>query len=93
MSQPANDDFSNISCDEESKHEVASGPLVPAPNQLQQEMELYLEYIVNEVWKVIQMVTLRMNFMERMDCSSTFTSKLLQRFQAVEKEKEGKEYL
>ncbi|GKB84962.1 hypothetical protein Tco_0957234 [Tanacetum coccineum] len=45
MSQPANDDFSqHLSDDEASYHEDASD----------NEMEHYLEYIDNDVWKVIQ---------------------------------------
>ncbi|GJS05844.1 hypothetical protein Tco_0322352 [Tanacetum coccineum] len=44
MSNPANDDFSqHLSDGEESNHEVQSNT-----------MEHYLEYIDNEVWKVIQ---------------------------------------
>ncbi|GJZ07171.1 hypothetical protein Tco_0540964 [Tanacetum coccineum] len=58
MSQPANDKFSqHLSDDEESNHEDASETGV-APKQQQQqqamEMEHYLEYINNDVWKVIQ---------------------------------------
>ncbi|GJW46441.1 hypothetical protein Tco_0078087 [Tanacetum coccineum] len=45
MSQPANDDYSqHLSDDEASYHEDASD----------NEMEHYLEYIDNDVWKVIQ---------------------------------------
>ncbi|GKD21986.1 hypothetical protein Tco_1223689 [Tanacetum coccineum] len=56
MSQPANDEFSqHVSDDEESNHEDASDTGA-APKQQQQamEMEHYLEYIDNDVWKVIQ---------------------------------------
>ncbi|GKD60358.1 hypothetical protein Tco_1297867 [Tanacetum coccineum] len=56
MSQPANDEFSqHLSDDEESNHEDASDTGV-APKQKQQamEMEHYLEYIDNDVWKAIQ---------------------------------------
>ncbi|GJU88714.1 hypothetical protein Tco_1301137 [Tanacetum coccineum] len=53
MSQPANDDFSqHLSDDEESNHEDTSDT-GNAPKQ-QQQMEHYLKYIDNEVWKVIQ---------------------------------------
>ncbi|GJU19769.1 hypothetical protein Tco_1153111 [Tanacetum coccineum] len=46
MSQPANDEFSqHLSDDEESNHEDAL--------DIAMEMEHYLEYIDNEVWKVI----------------------------------------
>ncbi|GKA93888.1 putative ribonuclease H-like domain-containing protein [Tanacetum coccineum] len=49
MSQPANDDFSqHLSDDEASYHEDASD------NGTAMEMEHYLEYIDNDVWKVIQ---------------------------------------
>ncbi|GJR02351.1 hypothetical protein Tco_0525335, partial [Tanacetum coccineum] len=45
MSQPANDDYSqHLSDDEASYHEDASDS----------EMEHYLEYIDNDIWKVIQ---------------------------------------
>ncbi|GJU23816.1 ribonuclease H-like domain-containing protein [Tanacetum coccineum] len=51
MSQPANDEFSqHLSDDEASNHEDASDTGA-APKQQQQH---YLEYIDNEVWKVIQ---------------------------------------
>ncbi|GKG00687.1 hypothetical protein Tco_0302377, partial [Tanacetum coccineum] len=79
MSQPANDEFSQLSDDEASNHEDASNTGA-APKQKQQvipqttaisniklpilkknefdiwamEMEHYLEYIDNDVWKVIQ---------------------------------------
>ncbi|GKG12705.1 hypothetical protein Tco_0346942, partial [Tanacetum coccineum] len=50
MSQPANDEFSqHLSDDEESNHEDSSDTGA-APKQ-QQQMEHYLEYIDNEVWK------------------------------------------
>ncbi|GJZ93874.1 hypothetical protein Tco_0666077 [Tanacetum coccineum] len=55
MSQPANDEVSQyLSDDEASNHEDASDTSV-APKQQQQamEMEHYLEYIDNDVWKVI----------------------------------------
>ncbi|GJZ94722.1 ribonuclease H-like domain-containing protein [Tanacetum coccineum] len=53
MSQPANDEFSqHLSDDEASNHEDASDTGA-APKQ-QQQMGAYLEYIDNEVWKVIQ---------------------------------------
>ncbi|GJS90724.1 putative ribonuclease H-like domain-containing protein [Tanacetum coccineum] len=55
MSQPANDEFSqHLSDDEASNHEDASDTSV-APKQ-QQQMEHYLEYIDNDVWKKIQVV-------------------------------------
>ncbi|GJY90682.1 hypothetical protein Tco_0505878 [Tanacetum coccineum] len=47
ISQPANDDYSqHLSDDEASYHEDASDNVF--------EMEHYLEYIDNDVWKVIQ---------------------------------------
>ncbi|GJV71213.1 ribonuclease H-like domain-containing protein [Tanacetum coccineum] len=50
----ANDEFSqHLSDDEASNHEDASDTGA-APKQQQQEMEHYLEYIDNDVWKVIQ---------------------------------------
>ncbi|GJW61160.1 putative ribonuclease H-like domain-containing protein [Tanacetum coccineum] len=51
MSQPANDDFSqHLSDDEASYHEDASENV----DIWAMEMEHYLEYIDNDVWKVIQ---------------------------------------
>ncbi|GJX76772.1 hypothetical protein Tco_0323583 [Tanacetum coccineum] len=51
MSQPANDEFSqHLSDDEASNHEDTSDTGA-APKQQQQH---YLEYIDNDVWKVIQ---------------------------------------
>ncbi|GJT93588.1 ribonuclease H-like domain-containing protein, partial [Tanacetum coccineum] len=54
MSQPANDDFSqHLSDDEASYHEDASDNEEEYRNRAM-EMEHYLEYIDNDVWKVIQ---------------------------------------
>ncbi|GKD07334.1 hypothetical protein Tco_1187019, partial [Tanacetum coccineum] len=53
MSNPANDDFSqHLSDGEESNHEDASD--TEEYDIWAMEMEHYLEYIDNEVWKVIQ---------------------------------------
>ncbi|GJR02539.1 ribonuclease H-like domain-containing protein [Tanacetum coccineum] len=58
MCQPTNDDYSqHLSDDEASYHEDASdsGTATNKPKQQQaMEMEHYLEYIDNDVWKVIQ---------------------------------------
>ncbi|GJV64669.1 putative ribonuclease H-like domain-containing protein [Tanacetum coccineum] len=54
MSQPANDDFSqHLSDDEASYHEDAS-EMKEEYDIWAMEMEHYLEYINNDVWKVIQ---------------------------------------
>ncbi|GKC02329.1 hypothetical protein Tco_0993939 [Tanacetum coccineum] len=56
MSQPANDDFSqHLSDDEASFHEDASENGTKEEYDIwAMEMEHYLEYIDNDVWKVIQ---------------------------------------
>ncbi|GKB13567.1 hypothetical protein Tco_0847490 [Tanacetum coccineum] len=54
MSQPANDEFSQHLSDEESNHEDASDTGKEEYDIWAMEMEHYLEYIDNEVWKVIQ---------------------------------------
>ncbi|GKA45583.1 hypothetical protein Tco_0738379 [Tanacetum coccineum] len=58
MSQPANDEFSqHLNDDEESNHEDASDTgNTPKQQQQAMEMEHYLEYIDNEVWKAEFMV-------------------------------------
>ncbi|GJU22723.1 hypothetical protein Tco_1156065 [Tanacetum coccineum] len=53
MSQPANDEFSQHLSDEESTMKIASG-MKEEYDIWAMEMEHYLEYIDNEVWKVIQ---------------------------------------
>ncbi|GJT46732.1 hypothetical protein Tco_0955447 [Tanacetum coccineum] len=56
MSQPANDDYSqHLSDDEASYHEEASDSGTKEEYDIwAMEMEHYLEYIDNDVWKVIQ---------------------------------------
>ncbi|GKD05721.1 hypothetical protein Tco_1180695 [Tanacetum coccineum] len=55
MYQPANDEFSqHLSNDEASNHEDTSGLLKGEYDIWAMEMEHYLEYIDNDVWRVIQ---------------------------------------
>ncbi|GKD09658.1 hypothetical protein Tco_1189343, partial [Tanacetum coccineum] len=55
MSQHANDEFSqHLSDDKESNHEDASDTGKEEYDIWAMEMEHYLEYIDNDVWKVIQ---------------------------------------
>ncbi|GJS20717.1 ribonuclease H-like domain-containing protein [Tanacetum coccineum] len=96
MSQPANDEFSqHLSDDEESNHEDASDTS-DAPKQQQQamEMEHYLEYIDNEVWKVIQ----NGNSKKRISTGKDGIVRILSpvtaaEIQAVEKERKAKNIL
>ncbi|GJX80887.1 ribonuclease H-like domain-containing protein [Tanacetum coccineum] len=96
MSQPANDEFSqHLSDDEESNHEDASDTGA-APKQQQQamEMEHYLEYIDNDVWKVIQ----NGNSKKRISTGKDGIVRILSpvtatEIQAVEKERKAKNIL
>ncbi|GJU48597.1 ribonuclease H-like domain-containing protein [Tanacetum coccineum] len=93
MSQPANDEFSqHLSGDEESNHEDESDTGA-APKQ-QQQMEHYLEYIDNEVWKVIQ----NGNSKKRISTGKDGIVRVLSpvtaaEIQAVEKERKAKNIL
>ncbi|GKG02623.1 hypothetical protein Tco_0310259, partial [Tanacetum coccineum] len=98
MSQPANDKFSqHLSDDEESNHEDASETGV-APKQQQQqqamEMEHYLEYINNEVWKVIQNGNSKKRISTRKDGIVRILSPVTTaEIQAIEKERKAKNIL
>ncbi|GJW08584.1 ribonuclease H-like domain-containing protein [Tanacetum coccineum] len=91
MSQPANDEFSqHLSDDEESNHEDASDTGA-APKQKQQH---YLEYINNDVWKVIQ----NGNSKKRISTGKDGIVRILSpvtaaEIQAVEKERKAKNIL
>ncbi|GJT62528.1 ribonuclease H-like domain-containing protein [Tanacetum coccineum] len=96
MSQPANDEFlQHLSDDEASNHEDASDTGA-APKQKQQamEMEHYLEYIDNDVWKVIQ----NGNSKKRISTGKDGVIRILPpvtapKVQAVEKERKAKNIL
>ncbi|GKB63975.1 hypothetical protein Tco_0920161 [Tanacetum coccineum] len=93
MSQPANDEFSqHLSDDETSNHEEASdtGGYV----YMAMEMEHYLEYIDNDVWKVIQ----NGNSKKRISTGKDDVIRILPpvtaaEIQAVEKERKAKNIL
>ncbi|GJY87407.1 putative ribonuclease H-like domain-containing protein [Tanacetum coccineum] len=92
MSQPANDEFSqHLSDDEESNHEDA---LDTGAAPKQQQMEHYLEYIDNDVWKVIQ----NGNSKKRISTGKDGIVRILSpvtaaEIQAVEKERKAKNIL
>ncbi|GKD61200.1 hypothetical protein Tco_1298709 [Tanacetum coccineum] len=91
MSQPANDEFSqHLSDDEASNHEDASDTGA-APKQQQQH---YLEYIDNDVWKVIQ----NGNSKKRISTGKDGVIRILSsvtaaKIQAVDKEMKAKKIL
>ncbi|GKC20943.1 hypothetical protein Tco_1023093 [Tanacetum coccineum] len=105
MSQPANDEFSqHLSDDEESNHEDASDtgisniklPILKKEEYdiWAMEMEHYLEYIDNEVWKVIQ----NGNSKKRISTGKDGVVRVLSpvtaaEIQAVEKERKAKNIL
>ncbi|GJV71258.1 ribonuclease H-like domain-containing protein [Tanacetum coccineum] len=92
MSQPANDEFSqHLSDDEESNHEDASDTEYDI---WAMEMEQYLEYIDNDVWKVIQ----NGNSKKRISTGKDRIVRILSpvtaaEIQAVEKERKAKNIL
>ncbi|GJX71696.1 hypothetical protein Tco_0308867 [Tanacetum coccineum] len=100
MSHPANDEYSqHLSDDDASNHDDASNngaepnPLKPQ-QQLAMEMEHYLEYIDNEVWKVIQ----NRNSKKRISTGKDGVVRILPpvsavEIQAVEKERKVKNIL
>ncbi|GKF69578.1 hypothetical protein Tco_0202635 [Tanacetum coccineum] len=83
MSQPANDDFSqHLSDGEESNHEDAS------------DTEHYLEYIDNDVWKVIQNGNSKKRISTRKDGIIRILPPVTAaEIQAVEKERKAKNIL
>ncbi|GJV88845.1 hypothetical protein Tco_1532783 [Tanacetum coccineum] len=96
MSQPANDEFSqHLSDDEASNHEDASDTGVKEEYDIwAMEMEHYLEYIDNDVWKVIH----NGNSKKRISTGNDGVIRILPpvtaaEIQAVEKERKAKNIL
>ncbi|GKA97694.1 hypothetical protein Tco_0825588 [Tanacetum coccineum] len=92
-SQPANDEFSQHLSDNEASNHKDASDTGAAPKQ-QQQMEHYLEYIDNDVWKVIQ----NGNSKKRISTGKDGVIRILPpvtvaEIQAVEKERKAKNIL